>query len=58
MEEILEKIDEIVKDLDYHAIPSNYNIYLGLNYQDLIDIAKFIKANTNINKNYYFDNVY
>ena len=50
MEEILEKIDEIVKDLDYHGISSNYNIYLGLNYQDLIDIAKFIKTNANINK--------
>lgn len=57
MLEILDKIDSIVRDLDYHNVSKDHELYGGLTYNDLIKIGKFIQAQVDNNYDYFLNYV-
>ena len=56
MEEILNKLDRMVEDIDYNGYNSNSEVYCKLTCKDIITLARFVREHAdNITGNYYID---
>lgn len=58
MEDILDKLDDMVKDMDYHGWSRDSHVYGNLTYDDIIRLTKFVKEKTNDTKERYIDYKY
>lgn len=55
MREILNRLDEMIRDMDYHNWSLDSEVYGGLTYKNIIELAIFIRKNTDYDNDYYVD---
>lgn len=55
MEEILQKLDDMIRDMYYHNCEYDSELYGGLTYGDIINLALMVRKNIDTEKEYYID---
>ena len=46
---------EMIRDMDYHNWSLDSEVYGGLTYKNIIELAIFIRKNTDYDNEYYVD---